>query len=115
MARYTQHYVITIGVEKLKPAIVNSLEACNLAVIYVSDDYFMAREIGGKIAFTKLVTVEVLVSKTEMPESQIKLTCVTKNEELPLKLDNHCSQMAEVVGDSFKQNQSWSLLEAISG
>ncbi|AFY71584.1 hypothetical protein Pse7367_3344 [Thalassoporum mexicanum PCC 7367] len=115
MARYTQHYVIAIGQEKLKPAIVNSLEACNLAVIYVSDDYFMAREVGGKISFTKLVTVEVLVNQTEMPEDKIKLTCVTKNEELPLKLDNHCSQMAEVVGNAFKQNESWNLLEAISG
>lgn len=115
MARYTQTFVVAISPEKLRQALVDSLESCNLSIIYSTDDYLMARELAGQIAYAKLVTVEILIHQTSRQGEAVNLTCVTKNEELPLQMDNHCQRMADLVAQAFTCNQTWKLLENISG
>ncbi len=115
MARYTQTFVVAILPEKLRQALMDSLESCNLSIIYSTDDYVMARELAGQIAYAKLVTVEVLIHQSSIEGDTVKLTCVTKNEELPLQMNNHCQRMADLVAQSFTCNQTWKLLENISG
>lgn len=111
MARYTQQYVVAILPEKLRQTLIESLESCNLAVTYSTDDYVMAQETAGAVAYSKLVTVEVLIHQSSIQGEQVSLTCLTKNEELPLRENNHCRDMSNLVGQAFARNQSWKLLE----
>jgi len=39
---------------------------------------------------------------------------VIKNEELPLKANNHCRQMFELVSHSIMSNRNWRLLESMA-
>jgi len=73
----------------------------------------MAREIPGRVAFGKLVTVEVLIDKLVFSGQEIRMNFVVKNEELPLQVDNHCWQMYNSVRDAVTDNRQWQLLEAI--
>jgi hypothetical protein len=115
MARYTQNYTISTDPEKLRQAIVETLTECQLSVTYVTDDYVMAQETAGQIAFSKLVTVEVLIHQSSIDGNTVKLTCVIKNGELPLRLHNHCQKMADLVNQEFASNQNWKLLESLLG
>ncbi|CAN1209723.1 hypothetical protein TUMEXPCC7403_05825 [Tumidithrix helvetica PCC 7403] len=115
MARYTQHFLIEILPTNLQAAVLAALEECNLSITYSTGDYVMAQENSGQVAYSKLVTVEVLIHQSEIKGEQVKLTCVTKNEELPLQVDNHCHRMAESVSQAFARAQSWKFLEAIPG
>ncbi|MBD2100502.1 hypothetical protein [Leptolyngbya sp. FACHB-261] len=113
MARYTQYFTVAVPPDRFRQTLVDTLSSCNLDIIYDTQDYLMAREIPGGVPFAKLVTIEVLIDQT--PESKIRLTCVAKNEELPLQRNNHCYQMFDQVNQAVSQNQTWQLLESITG
>jgi hypothetical protein len=115
MARYTQQYVIKIVPEKLRQAITDSLEACKLNITYSTDDYIRAQESAGSVSFSQLVTVEILIHQSSAADGNVKLTCVTKNEELPLRVNNHCHSLADLVNKSFSGNKSWKVVETIPG
>ncbi|MDX2254802.1 MAG: hypothetical protein NW214_04735 [Pseudanabaenaceae cyanobacterium bins.39] len=115
MARYTQHFSVEIAPEDLHKAIVQSLESCNLAITYETDDYVIAQEIETNASFAKMVTVEVLIHRSEIEGNQAKLTSVTKNAELPLRVNNYCYRISEVVSKAFCENQAWKLLEFNAG
>jgi hypothetical protein len=115
MARYTQHYMVEIPQEKLLLALSESLKSCNLTVTYSTGDYVMAQEMVGSVSYAQLVTVEILIHQTEIEGDTIKLTCVSKNQELPLRANNHCHRMASLVSEAFASSQSWKLLEMIPG
>jgi hypothetical protein len=75
----------------------------------------MAREIPGRIAFAKLVTVEVLIDKSTATAQEVRMNFVIKNEELPLQVDNHCRQMFELVQQAVAANRHWQLVESVAG
>ncbi|AFY73979.1 hypothetical protein Syn7502_01948 [Synechococcus sp. PCC 7502] len=112
MARYTQNYVVTTNPSHVRDVVADILSTCSLVVSYITDDYVMAQEQSGKINFSKLVTVEVLIHQPSLESNSIKLTCVTKNGELPLRLGNHCQLMSELVDKAFCTSQAWQLLES---
>jgi len=123
MARYTQHFTITIALGDLHAAILESFALCRLPIVYSNDDYVLAQESAGQVAYGKLVTVEVLIHQsaiqqdksTGITSDQVKLTCVAKNGELPLRESNHCRDMADLVNKAFENNPNWLLLESIAG
>jgi hypothetical protein len=90
------------------------LESCNFNIIYQAGDYLMAREMPGKVAFHKLVTVEVLVDKKTSGDSSVHMNVVIKNEELPLQVDNHCHQVFNQVSQAISETNHWKLLEAVA-
>lgn len=112
MARYTNVYVIKVNQSLLRDLITQTLLNCDLVLSYVARDYIMAQEKSGLVTFTKLVTVEILIHQPEA--NTVKLTCVTKNEELPLILGNHCKIIAERVDAAFENNPLWQVLESVS-
>lgn len=75
----------------------------------------MAREIPGRVAFAKLVTVEVLIDKSTATAQEVRMNFVIKNEELPLQVDNHCRQMFEMVQEAVAENHHWQLVESVVG
>jgi large subunit ribosomal protein L28 len=93
MARYSCTAQLTGSAEQLSEAIRALLERCQLTILHYSPDYWVAGEPPGKSPYTKLVTVEVLVDRTgQGPDGPVQITCIAKNEELPLRSVKHCQQ-----------------------
>jgi hypothetical protein len=111
MARYTQIYEITTDPQHIRDAVVDTLNTCSLSVSYVTSDYVKAQEKSGEISFSKLVSVEVLIHQPSPESNSVKLTCITKNGELPLRLGNHCQSMFETVDRAFNLSPAWKILE----
>jgi len=74
----------------------------------------MARELPGQVSIPKLVTAEVLIEQNTSSDSEVRMNFVIKNEELPLKTNNHCRQMFELVTQSIMSNRNWRLLESMA-
>jgi hypothetical protein len=115
MARYTCSLIVAIPFESLHAVLSELMQACNCEVIYKTDsgDYLMARELPGKVPFAKLVTVEALIDRSSAKEVRIKL--VTKNEELPLQVNNHCRQIFDEIQKAITENSQWQILENVVG
>lgn len=115
MARYTCLFTVAAPISNLSRLLTDLLEACHLDIIYDTGDYMMARETPGRVAFPKLVTVEILIDKTIATDDEIRMNFVIKNEELPLQPDNHCRQMFNLVSEAVSRNRSWNLIETVAG
>lgn len=113
MARYTCSFIVSTSIDRVQTSLISVLSSCQFEIIYDTGDYLMAREIPGRVAFGKLVTVEVLIDKLVFSGQEIRMNFVVKNEELPLQVDNHCWQMYNSVRDAVTDNRQWQLLEAI--
>jgi ABC-type uncharacterized transport system auxiliary subunit len=114
MARYTCSYRVKVSLEQLKPLLISILQACHFEIIYQAADYVMARETPGKTAFSKLVTVEVLIDSTTATKDEVQVNLVIKNDELPLQIDNHCHQLFALVQEAIAENQQWKLSENVT-
>ncbi len=114
MARYTGLFKITAPSTNLQQPLSKVLEACNFDVVYQAGDYMMAREVPGDVAFQKLVTVEVLVDRTNELDHQIQMQMVIKNEELPLQSNNHCQQMFQRISQAIAEANHWKLIETVA-
>lgn len=114
MARYTSLFKIAASVTGLQPLLCEVLKSCNFDVVYQSGDYLMAREVPGKVAYHQLVTVEVLIDKTTAAEDQFRMSLVVKNEELPLRVDNHCHRVFDQVHQAISDTRDWQLIEAVA-
>lgn len=119
MARYTSLFTIAGSFHRLRQFLSDVLESCHCDVIYDTEDYVVARELPGRVSYAKLVTVEVLIDKpsdNKKPEAdtEIRMNFVVKNEELPLKTDNHCRQMFNLVNQAIADNPQWQLIDCIA-
>ena len=91
------------------------LESCHFDIIYQTPEYLMGREVPGRVIFSKLVTVEVLIDRSNATDREVRMNFVIKNEELPLQVDNHCHQMFDLVSRAMADNQQLKLIEAVAG
>jgi hypothetical protein len=113
MARYTHFFLVESPPDDLRQGIVNILQSCDLAIAYNTEDYVIAQE-QSKTAFAKLVTVEVLIHRSDSDGERTRLTCVSKNAELPLRKLNHCRDIAQCVCRAFQECTQWRVLESAS-
>ncbi len=114
MARYTSLFTIAVSLDRLRQMLVELLESCNFNVIYNTTDYLVAREAPGGIAYAKLVTVEVLIDKFHTSETEVRMNFVVKNEELPLKVDNHCRRVFNQINQTISESKTWHMIECIA-
>lgn len=114
MARYTGLFKIATTVNSLQQLLGEVLESCNFNIVYQTDDYLMAREVPGKVAYYQLVTAEVLIDKTTATAQEVQMHIVIKNEELPLQVENHCRQMFGHVSQALINAHHWDLIEAVA-
>ena len=114
MARYTSLFTISVSLDRLRQLLTDILESCNCNVIYNTEDYLVARENPGQVAFAKLVTVEVLIDRFHSNDAEVRMNFVVKNEELPLKTDNHCRRMFNLVNRAVTESRQWHLIECIA-
>lgn len=107
MARYTNLFTANDSIGSLRQALVETLKACDLNLIYETKDYLVAREKPGGVAFTKLATIEVLINPPRGTSHTAQVNLVVKNEELPLKRDNHCQRVFDLVNQAIADANGW--------
>jgi hypothetical protein len=112
MARYTSLFKVAVSLDGFRQLLADILRSCSLDVIYSSEDYLVAREVPGHVAFAKLVTVEVLIEQFPTKESEVQMSFVVKNEELPLRNNNHCRQIFNLVNQAVAESRQWHLIES---
>lgn len=115
MARYTCSFLISTPAARIHKLLSEVLERCHLDVIHATDDYVMAREVPGQVAFPLLVTVEVLIDRDEATQASTGLHFIIKNEELPLKSNNHCRRMSDLLSQTVQGSGSMQLLSSVTG
>jgi hypothetical protein len=117
MARYTSLFTVGASIDNLRQLLADTLRSCNFDIVYDAGDYLVAREVPGCVAFAKLVTVEVLFDRFSTQESrsdEVRMNFVVKNEELPLKTDNHCRQKYNLVNRAIVENDQLHLIDRIA-
>lgn len=112
MARYTSLFRVAVSLDRFRQLLTDILHSCSLDVIYSSEEYLVAREIPGHVSFAKLVTVEVLIEQFPTRETEVQMSFVVKNEELPLRNNNHCRQIFNLVNQAVAENRQWHLIES---
>ncbi|MCH2048899.1 MAG: hypothetical protein MK289_10570 [Trichodesmium sp. ALOHA_ZT_67] len=113
MAYYTAILTIAVKIESLQPVFTEILNNCGCEIIYTQKYYLMAREFPGQVSFSQLVTIEITLYRVTNNSENIQLNIVTRNEELPLKSSNHCSQVFDLLTYLIVENSNWELLEII--
>lgn len=115
MARYSCVTQLSGSAEQLQESIRQLLERCSLNILHNSRDYWVAGEAPGQKPFNQLVTVEVLMNWKYRDQSYAEVTCIAKNEELPLKSTNHCQQTFQQLESEFHQLQTQLQLATATG
>ncbi|WP_427158721.1 hypothetical protein ACQFX9_22820 [Aliinostoc sp. HNIBRCY26] len=115
MARYTCSFILAINLDNLQPLMLDLLQNCDLEIQYYSSDYILAREIPGNVSVSQLVKAEVLIDKSTATETETRMTIVVKNEELPLRLENHCRKVFDFLKKEIEISRYWHLIESLAG
>lgn len=114
MARYTSLFTVAVSFERLRHLLADVLRSCRMDIIYAAEDYLVARELPGHVSFGKLVTVEVLIDRFAVPETEVRMNIVVKNEELPLQSENHCREMFNLVNQAVSESRQWHLIDSVA-
>ncbi|WP_373538792.1 hypothetical protein [Chamaesiphon sp.] len=113
MSRYVCDFLVNLSPQHVRSPLRKILAACGLEPIYDLEDYLMAREIPGRVSFTRLVTAEVLIDTTNATDAAVKLSFVLKNEELPLNANNHCRQVFDLLRLTIAHEDEWQPLNSL--
>ncbi len=110
MARYTNFFMTRSSQEAISQSLVSALEACDLNLVYQDPVCIVAKERPGQVAFAQLATIEVLISPPTIESGGSKIDLVVKNEELPLRTQNHCrevfAQVNQAIADANSPEQA---------
>ena len=109
MARYTNFFTTGFSQEDLNPVLVNVLEACDLNLIYQDPVCIVAKEKPGQVSLSQLATIELLISPPLSKSRGAKVDLVVKNEELPLRTQNHCREIFTQVNQAISEANSQSM------
>lgn len=100
MARYTNFFATIMPASCLRQSLADVLQACGLNLIYETPDYLVAKEKPGHVSYSQLATVEVLINPPTAADRPSTVNLVVKNEELPLKTNNHCHQIFQQINQA---------------
>ena len=110
MARYTNLFMTGAPKEEVHRELVTALQACDLDLVYQDPVYIVAKEKPGRVSFSQLATVEILLNPPALKAQGAKIDLVVKNEELPLRQHNHChsvfTQVNQVISEVSAQGAS---------
>ena len=112
MARYTGIFTVAVDVESILLILTDILSYCGFEIVYIQGNYLMASEVHGQVIFSQLVTLEInvgIVTNTE----KIRINIVARNEEIPLKSDNHCRKKFDLLSQSIIENPNWEYIDSI--
>lgn len=103
MARYTNFFMTSAPKEKVHQGLVTALEGCGLDLVYQDPVYIVAKEKPGQVSFAQLTTVEILLNPPTIELGGAKIDLVVKNEELPLRQQNHCREVFTQVTQAISE------------
>jgi hypothetical protein len=112
MSRYVCHFLVNLSPQNVRFPLKKLFEACGMEPMYDTDDYVMAREIPGRVSFTRLVTAEVSIDAATDTSDLVQLNFLVKNDELPLNANNHCRQIFDLLRVAIAHNYDWQSLDA---
>jgi hypothetical protein len=112
MSRYVCHFLVNLSPQNVRFPLKKLFEACAMEPMYETDDYVMAREIPGRVSFTKLVTAEVSIDPAADTSDLVRLNFLVKNDELPLNPNNHCRQVFDLLRVAIAHNYDWQSLDS---
>ena len=107
MARYTTLFRAVSSLTQIRQRVADTLASCDLNLIYENDEYLVAKEKPGDVKPDLLATVEVLINPPTVAEPAVRVDVIVQNEELPLRRDNHCYQIFEVVNQAIAKTSLW--------
>lgn len=107
MARYTNLFTASGSTQDLRRSVMRVFQVCNLNLIYETPDYLVAKEKPGHVSYSQLATVEVLINPSPRENTDARVNLVVKNEELPLKTQNHCQKVFEQVNRTIATTPNW--------
>jgi len=107
MARYINLFHSPDPPLTLQQTISKILRSCDLDLVYETTDYLVAQEKPGQVSYSQVTRVEVLISAPTLEQRQTRIDLVVKNEELPLRMNNHCQQIFELVNRAIAEIESW--------
>ena len=103
MARYTTLFRAMSSLAHIRARVADTLESCDLNLIYENEEYLVAKEKPGGVKHNCLATVEVLINPPTVSEPSTRIDLIVQNQELPLKKDNHCYRLFETVHQAISQ------------
>ncbi len=109
MARYTNFFKTGSSQEDINRVLITALESCDLNLIYQDSVCIVAKEKPGQVSFSQLATVELLISPPPIKSGGAKIDLVVKNEELPLRTQNHCKEIFTQVNQAISEANSQSM------
>ena len=92
--------------------LVCALEGCGLDLVYQDPVYIVAKEKPGQVSFAQLTTVELLLNPPTIETGGAKIDLVVKNEELPLRQQNHCREVFTQVNQAISEANAQAPSEA---
>lgn len=112
MARYTNFFMTGAPKEEVHQGLVSALEGCGLDLVYQDPVYIVAKEKPGQVSFAQLTTVELLLNPPTIETGGAKIDLVVKNEELPLRQQNHCREVFTQVNQAISEANAQAPSEA---
>lgn len=109
MARYTSFFMTGSSPEDISKALVSALEACDLNLIYQNRVCIVAKEKPGGVSLSQLATIELLISPPTGKNGDSKIDLIVKNEELPLRTQNHCQEIFSRVNQAIATTNTESI------
>ena len=103
MARYTNFFMTGASSEEINHALVGALETCDLNLVYQDPVCIVAKEKPGQVPFAQLATIELLINPPTVESNGSKIDLVVKNEELPLRTQNHCKEIFTRVNQAITE------------
>ena len=103
MARYTNFFMTGASAEEINRALIGALETCDLDLVYEDPVCIVAKEKPGNVPFAQLATVELLISPPTVEKGGSKIDLVVKNEELPLRTQNHCKEVFSQINQAITE------------
>ena len=103
MARYTNFFMTGASSEEINQALVGAIETCDLDLVYEDPVCIVAKEKPGKVPFAQLATIELLISPPTVENGGSKIDLVVKNEELPLRSQNHCKEVFTQINQAISE------------
>lgn len=100
MARYTNLFTVVQSLPSLRDSLVHSLKACGLTMIYEESHYLVAKENPASVSLNQLATIEILINPPTTNTQEARVNLVVKNEELPLRRQNHCQEVFETISQA---------------
>ncbi len=106
MARYTATFSIMNYGDHTHKTVCDLLEKSGFRLLHESRDYVMGSEKPGSVKFYLLTTAEILID-IPLDHSALTLNLLVKNEELPLKRENHCKNTFDRLQQVFLECDKW--------